>query len=835
MSVCGKCGRYVGVSQLQLLHGDSTECPYCGEAMLARRVSSRVAGQLPAGATMSAVRDAIADTIKIAKGILVDLSTRRIQSSSDIQESKKIASWLRELIRELEEIQPHAQEADEANLRARVAESLTQLCNHYGSSEFAGRMNIVQNTTAPHQVWGLMTRLKRIVRDLVVASPPPKSEDEIPSLGACLRKFKKLIENLRTTKGGFLIHDRSLELTMDWLQDFLENLESAEKALEDGEDPAGRPVSEEQMARGIARMCDNYGGPEIKGRIGFLYGIEVHDEFRDILKGVRKAAENSERLSPAEKRAREILLDAGRRTGTQDPVKIKRAEALRIAISSGPPQMPGTTVHKCRCGQPIRVAFEDLRTRGPCPSCKSKITLHTAPPADAVPEELAQVLEPIRCLQGHKMAVNSVALSNSARYALSGGSDYTVRLWDLSSGRSVRTLKVDDYKWIFDVALSGDARWALSCGDGSDIRLWNLEKAQCVHLFNGHQDRVFSVAFSDDRKWAVSGGDDRIVRVWDVERGLKASAQSSPCVREFRGHAARVNSVTFSRDGLLALSGSGDMSLRLWNVAGSDCLREFTGTGLIVNAVALSADSKLALSGGDKLQLWEVDSGRCIRTFGHFEGEITDVAFSSDDKNVVAASSDGGVRLWQTESGALLAIAFEHEPETQVTSVALSGRVVVSGGLDCSVRVYRLDAAAQQVPSPSDVRTAPRQSTQAAVRMGEESLRACLRNLEELLADLPNESGPMNVAPQKRKNVENWLLNFNRNLKAAVEALDTGKNLRGQPTTRGLIRDDLVRMCDDYANIQALSLLGILLGTKVHARFKAILDDVRKAAAEVAA
>ena len=68
------------------------------------------------------------------------------------------------------------------------------------------------------------------------------------------------------------------------------------------------------------------------------------------------------------------------------------------------------------------------------------------------------------------------------------------------------------------------------------------------------------------------------------------------------------------------LSGSEDKTLRLWEVESGKCLRTFEGHTGNVNSVCLSADGRYALSGSEDktLRLWEVESGKCLRTFeGH--------------------------------------------------------------------------------------------------------------------------------------------------------------------------------------------------------------------------
>lgn len=76
-----------------------------------------------------------------------------------------------------------------------------------------------------------------------------------------------------------------------------------------------------------------------------------------------------------------------------------------------------------------------------------------------------------------------------------------------------------------------------------------------------------------------------------------------------------MTSVAFSPDGRFALSGSWDKSLRLWELATGRCVRSCEGHTDFVRSVAFSPDGELVLSGSiDRaLRLWQIDSGECLR------------------------------------------------------------------------------------------------------------------------------------------------------------------------------------------------------------------------------
>ncbi|MFN3741871.1 MAG: WD40 repeat domain-containing protein, partial [Anaerolineales bacterium] len=77
----------------------------------------------------------------------------------------------------------------------------------------------------------------------------------------------------------------------------------------------------------------------------------------------------------------------------------------------------------------------------------------------------------LRSLEGHPGSVRAVALSADGRTLVSGSSDRTVRAWDVESGQA-RLLFWNDAA-ILSLALPPDGR-TLVCGDGQG-RVWIFE------------------------------------------------------------------------------------------------------------------------------------------------------------------------------------------------------------------------------------------------------------------------------------------------------------------------------------------------------------------------
>ena len=74
---------------------------------------------------------------------------------------------------------------------------------------------------------------------------------------------------------------------------------------------------------------------------------------------------------------------------------------------------------------------------------------------------------------------------------------------------------------------------------------------------------------------------------------------------------------------------------------------------LSVNGVAVTGDGKRAVSAsGDKtLKVWDLETGRELRTLEGHSGDVHGVAVTADGKRAVSASEDKTLKVWDLESG----------------------------------------------------------------------------------------------------------------------------------------------------------------------------------------
>ncbi len=266
---------------------------------------------------------------------------------------------------------------------------------------------------------------------------------------------------------------------------------------------------------------------------------------------------------------------------------------------------------------------------------------------------------PERSLEGHAHFVQDVCLSADAKYALTASWDGTMRLWDLSTGKSVYTFK-GHTKDVLSVSFNPENTKILSASRDRSIRLWNVLAKQMAVIegpaSHGHTDWVSCVRFSPktDDNIAVSAGWDKVVKVW---RGV--SDQQYALQSNLVGHTGYLNTVTVSPDGSLCASGGKDGIAMLWEVNAGRNLYSLDAKSVIHALVFSPTRYWLVAATTKNITIWDLETKAEVATLDvEFEGlgdralqpYCTSLCWNHDGTVLFSGYTDNKVRVWKVGS-----------------------------------------------------------------------------------------------------------------------------------------------------------------------------------------
>lgn len=247
------------------------------------------------------------------------------------------------------------------------------------------------------------------------------------------------------------------------------------------------------------------------------------------------------------------------------------------------------------------------------------------------------------------------AISADGKRAVSVGPN-DLRHWDLDAGKSLRAIPVPS-PWA--VALSPDGKRALTGGWDWTVRLFDLESGAELKAFRTHASHVLSVAFSPDGTRAASGTwgtaqfklEDRDLPGADVQVWELATGQE---VARLKGHRGNVTQLVFAPDGqrLLSATGYHDFSARLWDIAAA---REIARVepGWSFCAVGFTLDGKRALALDQYFEpgLWDVATGALLGRAGRRHAQhVESGAFAAGMRHALTGDRASTMRLWALPS-----------------------------------------------------------------------------------------------------------------------------------------------------------------------------------------
>ncbi|GER92398.1 hypothetical protein A45J_0113 [hot springs metagenome] len=233
----------------------------------------------------------------------------------------------------------------------------------------------------------------------------------------------------------------------------------------------------------------------------------------------------------------------------------------------------------------------------------------------------------------HTAVIRRISIDRDERFLVTGSEDKTIRLWELRTGKLLKTLRppIDEGKegMIYAVAISPDGRYIAGGGLTGDewdktfsIYIFERQRGALIKRIDGLPEAILHLSFSKDGRFLIAGlGGNNGIRIY--------STKDYSLIKEDKDYGDSVNGFDLSSDRRLVVS-SDDGYIRLYDKEFNLIKKEKAPGGKQPFHISFSPDGSKIAVGYDDTPDVDIISGYDLKSLYKADtSEFSECEFSS--------------------------------------------------------------------------------------------------------------------------------------------------------------------------------------------------------------
>ncbi len=327
-------------------------------------------------------------------------------------------------------------------------------------------------------------------------------------------------------------------------------------------------------------------------------------------------------------------------------------------------------------------------------------------------------------------SIQVVALALDSSKLIAGCANGTLKIWDLSSGKSIKNWRGHDQP-INYIVITPDEAKIISASEDCTIKVWDVDNGTRNFPLEGHQAEINAIAVTPDGEKAIAAFDDSTIQVWSLTTGEDITPrelsnhpfgdaptnlvipndgkyivftvdtkiyiwqQSDNSLFPIEAHDGKIKSLILFPCNHLLLSVSDDDTLKIWNLDDKIC--KGNREGIFVKNVIVTPDeeSVVFITDDDEnpLQIWDWKLDK-LKFLKCDQKSISALAITPDGRRLITASSGRisgyAIYVWDWQSKQPLTKLADHANTITQFLITPNNRYLISVSEDKTIKVWDL-------------------------------------------------------------------------------------------------------------------------------------------------
>jgi WD40 repeat protein len=313
---------------------------------------------------------------------------------------------------------------------------------------------------------------------------------------------------------------------------------------------------------------------------------------------------------------------------------------------------------------------------------------------------------------GQRGQILALKTSPDGRFLASLSNERTIKLWDLQTGKEQRTLTTDQ-GFFSALAFSPDGK-SLATGLAFDspqktqveVTVWDLQSGLPIQTFEEFGDNsnpgITDLIFSHNGKLLVIGAGTAQATYYGINKNCtRLIIRDLETNRQIRIFSAGKRFLSPGFDpGDQNLIVVDDKTIKYIDWRSGQTVKKIEGGTDAIVISALSPTRQLIATAGksEGVKLWETfaQTGAAKFMIPVNGKDITDIAFSPDEKFVLTSGSNGAIQLWNVADGSPAGTINTSEKSTHAMAFGLLGQILATAHDDGVVKIWDAESKSER-------------------------------------------------------------------------------------------------------------------------------------------